>query len=248
MILAAGLGTRLRPLTDRVPKALVEVGGIPMLARVARRLVEAGVDRLIVNVHHRADEVAHYLEGLGPELGVEILVSREEDQPLETGGGLLRAAPLFRRGEPFLLHNVDVIIDIDLGAMVRAHAMEALATLAVHERETSRFLLFDEEGLLGWENPANGASKAARRPRGGVRRIAFAGVHVLSPQVFALLEADYDRDARFSIIDAYLRWAARGHRVAPHDVTKAFWVEVGTPDRLARAEALHHHGLPPISR
>jgi NDP-sugar pyrophosphorylase family protein len=238
MILAAGLGTRLRPLTDHVPKALIEVAGVPLLGRVARRLVDAGADRLIVNVHHHADEIARFLEGYEPDLGIEILVSREEERPLETGGGLLRAAPLFRKREPFLLHNVDVISDLDLGSLYRAHAADTLATLAVQERETSRFLLFDEEGLFGWENPVKGESKMGRPLRGSVRRIAFAGVHVVSPEVFRLLEADYDRDARFSIIDAYLRFAARGQRIAPHDVTSAFWVEVGTPERLARAEAL----------
>jgi MurNAc alpha-1-phosphate uridylyltransferase len=238
MILAAGLGTRLRPLTDHLPKALIEVAGVPMLERVARRLVDAGVERLIVNVHHRADEVVSFLNRLGHELGAEIVISHETEQPLETGGGVLYAASLFRGRESFLLHNVDVISEIDLGALYRAHTGNALATLAVHMRSAARFLLFDDEGLFGWENPAKGASKTVRRSRGVLRKIAFAGVHVVSPEVLRLLEVEYDSNSRFSIIDAYLRFASRGYRILPHDVKDALWMEVGSPERLARAEVL----------
>jgi len=235
MILAAGLGTRLRPITDTVPKALVEVAGVPMIERVARRLVADGADRLIVNVHHHADRLEAFLDGLAGALDVEIAVSREGDGPLDTGGGLLRAAPLFRGDAPFLLHNVDVITDIDLESMVEAHAAAAgIATLAVHERETSRFLLFDDQGLFGWENAARGASRTVRDPRGAVARLGFAGVHVVSPEIFGLVT----ETGAFSIIDVYLRLADEGRVVAPHDVTGAFWIEVGTPERLARAEAL----------
>lgn len=232
MILAAGLGTRLHPITDRTPKALLEVGGVPMVERVARRLVEAGADRLIVNVHHHADAVVRFLDGLGSVLGVDILVSREDERPLETGGGLLRAASLFRSDAPFFLHNVDVISDVELDWLYSAHRPEAIATLAVHERESSRFLLFDERGLFGWENTARQASQTVRDPEGRIQRIAFAGIHVVSPAIFALLS---ERGA-FSIVDAYLRLAAEGQRVEAHDVTGSFWVEVGTPERLARAE------------
>jgi NDP-sugar pyrophosphorylase family protein len=239
MILAAGLGTRLRPLTDRTPKALVQVAGVPMIERVARRLVAAGADRLIVNVHHHPDSIEAFLEGLTEELGVEIAISREEERPLDTGGGLLLAEPLFRQDVPFFLHNVDVITDIDLGSLYGAHGPEAVATLAVHRRDTSRFLLFDEDGLYGWENAARGVSRTVRGPRGGLLRLGFAGIHVVVPGIFQLLEAaGYDPDDPFSILEAYLRLAAEGRRIAPHDVTGDFWIEIGNPERLARAEAL----------
>jgi MurNAc alpha-1-phosphate uridylyltransferase len=240
MILAAGLGTRLRPVTDTIPKALVEVGGVPMIERVARRLVAAGADRLIVNVHHHADRLEAFLDDLAGALGVEIAVSREEDGPLDTGGGLLRAAPLFRGDAPFLLHNVDVITEIDLESMVAAHGSGAgIATLAVHERDTSRFLLFDDQGLFGWENAARGAARTVRDPRGAIGRLGFAGIHVVSANVPSLLaEAGYRDDAPFSILEGYLRLAGEGHAIAPHDVTGVFWIEVGTPERLARAEEL----------
>lgn len=239
MILAAGLGTRLRPLTERAPKALVQVAGVPMIERVARRLVAAGADRLIVNVHHHAESIAAFLHGLAEGLGVEIAVSREEERPLDTGGGLLRAEALFRKDAPFLLHNVDVITDIDLEALYGAHGTEAVATLAVHRRDTSRFLLFDEGGLFGWENTARGLSRSVRGPRGELLRLGFAGIHVVAPGIFELLEAaGYERDDPFSILDAYLRLVGEGRRIAPHDVTGDFWIEIGNPERLARAEAL----------
>ena len=149
MILAAGGGTRLRPLTDTIPKPLIEVGGRTLLAWIAARLVAAGADRLIVNVHHHADRIERHLASL--DLGAEVRISREEERALETGGGVLHAAPLFRRDDPFVLHNGDVLSEIDIEALLAARAESgALAALAVHHRETSRFLVFDDAGLLGW--------------------------------------------------------------------------------------------------
>ncbi|MEJ2215027.1 MAG: sugar phosphate nucleotidyltransferase [Gemmatimonadota bacterium] len=260
MILAAGLGTRLRPLTDTVPKALVQVGGVPMLERVARRLVAAGADRLIVNVHHHADQIERFIrEQTG--FGVDVVVSRETDAPLETGGGLLHAAPLIGREAPFFLHNVDVITDIPLDELYAGH-LEAvdraagvapqgparpaqprtpndgpLATLAVHERDTHRFLLFDEQGLCGWENLPGGGRPGERldaRPAVGVvRRLAFAGIHVVEPR---LLDLFTERGA-FSIVTAYVRLAGAGWTIRPHDVTGRAWLEIGDPERLERARA-----------
>ncbi len=232
MILAAGRGTRLRPLTLATPKALVEVGGMPMLERVARRLVAAGADRLIVNVHPHPDRVSRFVERLGVQLGVEARVSREAEGPLETGGGLLRAAAFFRRSEPFFVHNVDVESAVDLAGLYAAHAAaDPLVTLAVQRRETSRALLFDDAGLVGWDNAGHGTGARAREPVGPVERLAFAGIHVAAPRIFDL----FVETGAFSIVDVWLRLASEGQRIVPHDVSDAAWLEVGTPERLERA-------------
>ena len=230
MILAAGRGTRLAPLTDDTPKPLIEVGGRTLLDRVARRLVDAGADRLIVNVHDHAERIAAHLDAL--ELGVEIAISREAEEPLETGGGVLHAAHLIRRPGPFLLHNADIITEIDLRALLAAQVERGpLATLAVHERPTSRFLLFDAEGLVGWENTATGRAHRARGARGEVRRLAFAGIHAIDPRFLDLVE---ERGV-FSIMDPYLRLAAAGERILPLDVSGVLWLEIGSPERLDAA-------------
>ncbi|MGH7551093.1 MAG: nucleotidyltransferase family protein [Gemmatimonadota bacterium] len=232
MILAAGLGTRLRPLTDHTPKALIEIGGVSILERIARRLVAAGADRLIVNAHHHADQIEASAARLSAELGVDVLVSLEEEEPLETGGGLAHAEPRFRKDGPFLLHNGDIVTDIDLARMVAAHRTSgAFATLAVGHRETTRFLLFDDRGLYGWENSARGTERTSRPISGDSRRLPFAGVHVISPEIFGLIT----ERGIFSIIALYLRLSAAGHTILPHDVTGALWLEIGDPERLARA-------------
>lgn len=233
MILAAGLGTRLRPLTEHTPKALIEVAGIPMLERVARRLIEAGADRLIVNVHHHADHIERFFEE-HRDFGVEVRLSREEEAPLETGGGLAAASGLFGKEAPFFLHNVDVVSDLNLRAMYAAHLADPefrLATLAVSRRETSRPLLVDEVGVCGVANRDQGWRRQARAPRGTVEELGFSGVHVVSPEIFGLM---HERGA-FSIIDVYMRLIAEGHRVAALDIGDAAWFEVGNLERLERA-------------
>ena len=242
MILAAGAGTRLRPLTDQTPKALIPVGGRPLIAHVMDRLVAAGVSRLIVNVCHHADAIEAYLAANTPA-NVEIVVSREPDGPYDTGGGLLAAAPLFRRDGPFLLHNVDVLSAIPLGKLQATHSAARgrgggplVASLAVQERAGSRKLLFDANGLLGWENRGpDGAvsdSRRARVPEGSVSRWSFAGLHVVEPALFDLA----DQAGTFSIISWYLALAERGYRILPVDVSGSEWIDVGTHERLAEAE------------
>jgi len=242
MILAAGAGSRLAPLTDRLPKALVVVRGRPLLAHVMDRLVAAGVTRIVVNVSHHAEQVEAWLAAHGPP-GVAIAVSREPDGPYETGGGFLAAAPLFRRDGPIILHNVDVLSRIPLDALVAAHRAarahfggRCVATLAVQERATERRLLFDDLGLMGWERRRAGApveSGRVRRPAGTERSLAFAGIHVVEPAILELT----DRKGVFSIREVYLDAAGRGYTVAPCDVTAHAWQDVGTPERLAAAEA-----------
>ena len=232
MLLAAGLGTRLRPLTDHTPKALVEVGGIPMLERTALRLIEAGADRLIVNTHHLGEQIERYVESRDG-WGVEVRFSRETELLLETGGGLAAAAPLFRREAPFFLHNADILTDLPLTAMYAAHsaAGDTLATLATMERPSSRHLLFDDRGLLGRADTGRDLEIRVRDADGPVRRLAFAGVHVISPRIFDRVT---ERGV-FSILDPYLRLAGEGERILPFRVDGSLWLDIGKPEQLDEA-------------
>jgi NDP-sugar pyrophosphorylase family protein len=233
MIFAAGLGTRLGAIGQNTPKALIEVGGITMLERTVRRVAAAGADRVVVNVHHQAERIERFLDA--HDLGVEILVSREPDAPLETGGGLWHARALFRGHVPILLHNVDVITDADLGVLAGAHVRSgALATLAVNDRESTRSLLFDEDGLFGREDRRQGTKRIeSRAPRGAVHAYAFAGIHVCAPE---LLDRITERGV-FPIVDVYLRLAAEGERIAPWSLGRARWLEIGNAERLEAARA-----------
>lgn len=234
MIFAAGLGTRLRPLTDQCPKVLVEVGGEPMLVHVARRLVAAGATRLIINVHPFPEQVEAVVARHGG-FGVEVRLAYERERALETGGGLLAAREHFRGTAPFFVHNGDIWSDLPLEAMYAAHlASDAFATLAVMQRETTRFLLFDEHGLLGWENRATGAQETARRAEGEVIGHPFCGVHVISPEIFPL----FTETGAFSIVPTYLRLSGAGRRIAPFSVDGSTWVDIGRPETLAYARRL----------
>ena len=238
MILAAGLGTRLRPITDEIPKALVPVGGIPMLERVARRLIEAGVDRLVINVHHHAQKVVRFVEERDG-FGVDTRISEERERALETGGGLLHARSHFREDAPFFLHNVDIVTRVPLSDMYRAHTEGSpLATLAVSGRDSSRMLRFDNAGLQARVDRRAGESEEAREPEGPAAEFAFAGIHVLSPRVFDLI----DERGAFSIIPPYLRMAGAGERIVPYDIGGALWMEIGDPDRLERARRFMRRG------
>jgi NDP-sugar pyrophosphorylase family protein len=241
MILAAGLGTRLGPLTDAVPKALVVVRGRPLLAHVMDRLAHAGASRLIVNTSRHGDQIARYLREHAPP-GVEILVSPEPDGPYDTGGGFLAAARLFRREGPILLHAVDVLSRIPLEALLAEHQVarerpgegsRVVATLAVQDRPSSRRLLFDDQGLMGWEHREVGDARRVRESVGVVRNLAFAGIHVVEPEILDLAE----RTGVFPIRELYLDLAARGYRIEPADVSAHAWQDVGTPERLREAEA-----------
>jgi NDP-sugar pyrophosphorylase family protein len=233
MVFAAGLGARLRPLTDRLPKALVPVAGVPLLERVARRLVDAGATRLVVNVCPFADEIEAFVRSRRG-FGVDTRIARESPTPLETGGGLLAARDLLSIGTEFFLHNVDVLTDLPLRDLRAAHVRERpLATLAVLERETSRRLLFDDRGLLGRVDDGKGVRFVARDPVGRVTELGFAGVHVADPALPGLLT---ERGA-FSILDPYLRLVSAGRRIAPFRVDGCSWIDVGRPADLERANA-----------
>ncbi|HVK39305.1 MAG TPA: nucleotidyltransferase family protein [Candidatus Kapabacteria bacterium] len=232
MILAAGLGTRLRPITEEIPKALVEVGGVPMLQLVAERLIDAGATRLVVNIHHHPQQVIDFIRA-HDGFGVETVVSDESGDLLETGGALLKAAPLLRRDAPFFLHNVDVMTDIDLESMVAGHvAHDPLATLAVMQREAKRYLLFDEEqNLCGFGNAETGLHREARPPVGATERLGFSGVHVLSPRILGMIT----ETGAFSIIPMYMRLVSEGHSIRAHRVDTSAWIDIGRPEQLEQA-------------
>lgn len=226
MVLAAGLGTRLKPLTDSKPKALVELGGRTLLEITLSRLASFGVREVIVNVHHFADQVTAYLEERRG-FGMRVEVSREEEL-LDTGGGLKQAAWFFREGpeEPFLLHNVDVLSTIDLARMVERHrATGALATLAVQRRESSRQLLFDAGGRLC-------GRRKAGDPPAGADALAFSGIHVLWPRLLGRMS----ETGAFSIIDTYLRLARAGEEIRAFPAEGDYWRDLGRAADLEAAE------------
>jgi NDP-sugar pyrophosphorylase family protein len=236
MILAAGRGTRLRPLTDNRPKALVEVAGRTLLEIVLSRLRGFGIREVIINVHHLAGMIVDYLKA-NENFGMRIEVSREEVL-LDTGGGLKKAAHFFledssRLDDPFILHNVDVISTIDLGRMVQLHTeRHALATLAVQDRETSRYLLFDEQlQLCGRRLGRDQAPELVRDSQPG-QALAFSGIHVISPQIFSMMT----EEGVFSIIASYLRLAARGEKILAFRADKYYWRDLGRPENVAQAE------------
>ncbi len=234
MVLAAGLGTRLRPLTDDRPKALVEVGGRTMLEIALRRLCACGVREVIVNVHHYAEMVIDYLKA-NHDFGLRVEVSREPAL-LDTGGGLKQVAWFLRgenadRDEPFLLHNVDIISTIDLPRMIAFHReRRPLATLAVQARTSSRYLLFDGAGQLGGRRVGRDGEPQIVRPSWITHALAFCGVHVISPRIFDLLE----EQGAFSIIDAYLR-LARTETILAFRADPYYWRDLGRPESVAEA-------------
>ena len=250
MVLAAGLGTRLRPLTDSRPKALVELGGRTLLEITLHRLRRFGITEAIVNVHHFAEMVADYLRA--HDFGMRIAISREDELLLDTGGGLLRAADFFLKDAasagadgPFLLHNVDVLSDIDLGAMLEFHrAHDALATLAVQRRKSTRALLFDAQGHLCGRRSADQSDEIVRAAP-HVEARAFTGIHILSPRIFQLLGQLLGGGLTglpggappqsFPIVPEYLRLAGAGEKILGWAADDYYWRDLGTLVALQQA-------------
>jgi len=234
MILAAGLGTRLRPLTDDRPKALVEINGRTLLEITLSRLRKFGVSEVIINVHHFADMVVEYLKA-NHNFGMRIDVSRE-DILLDTGGGLKKAAHFFVEGpnrpeEPFIVHNVDVLSTIDLQRMVQFHnENQALATLAVHDRKTTRYLLFDDQRQLCGRRTGSESPELVR-PSQQLQALAFSGIHVISPRLLGMLT----EDTAFSIITSYMRLAAHDEKILAFRSDGYYWRDLGSPENVAQA-------------
>lgn len=238
LIFAAGLGTRLKPLTDTLPKALVPVGGVPLLERLILKMKAAGITDLTVNVHHFAEKIIAFLSERN-QFGIRIRISDERAQLLETGGGIRHAIPLLRaetddKETPILIHNVDILSNLDLAEFATIHP-DADATLLVSSRPTDRYLLFNEENrLMGWTHTKTGAIKSPYPDLNvaACRKYAFAGIHLFSPRLFPDMESWKDP---FSVIDFYLSLANKR-------VIKAFpkedlrLVDVGKLDSLSAAE------------
>lgn len=234
MIFAAGLGSRLKPYTETMPKALVPVSGVPMLEILVKHLLANGIRDIIINVHHFARQVIDFLQ-LNNDFGAHITISHEEELLLDTGGGLKKAAWFFDDQQPFLVQNVDVISDLNyaemLGSLIHKRA---LATLAVSKRQTSRYFLFDDDmQLCGWENTQTKEVKIIRPNIHNLTRFAFSGIHIIEPAIFSRIQTN----GKFSIVDAYLQLAAN-QKITGFEHSPENWVDMGKPAELLKAEVL----------
>ena len=237
MIFAAGLGTRLKPLTDHMPKALVPVAGKPMLEHVINKLIAAGVDGIVINVHHFAQQIIDFLKEKD-NFGIQIWISDETGELLETGGGIKKASPYFN--EPFLVHNADILSNLDLKAMYEFHIANGNdATLLVNPRKTARYLLFNEENkLCGWVNKETLQTK----PEGFVyqpetqKEYAFGGIHIISPSLFKYMEG---WTGKFSIIDFYLQTCQQA-QLGGYIKEDLQLIDIGKLDTLTKAEEFIH--------
>jgi NDP-sugar pyrophosphorylase family protein len=233
MILAAGLGTRFRPWTDRHPKALAPVNGKTLLQRNIEWLQEYGISDVVINVHHFADQIVTALRA-NRGWGSRITISDESSEVLETGGGLKKARAWLQDG-PFVLLNVDVLTDLDLGKMIDDHLVHRpLATLAVTGRDTSRYFLFDaKDELVGWRNVRTGEQRLARGLQEEPIPKAFSGIHVIDPAIFNFIT----REGKFSMVDVYLDLAA-GHPIRGWDHSRSLFIDVGRPSSAEEAARL----------
>lgn len=237
MIFAAGLGTRLKPITDTLPKALVPVGGKPLIEHVAKKLQASGVEGAVVNVHHFADKIEAWV---AQQDIMPMQVSDERELLLETGGGILHARRYLEGCGRFLVHNVDILSDLDIRWFEQAVPEDAMAALLVSERETSRYLLFDPQTmrLVGWTNTKTGEVRTPYKDLSpdACLKLAFSGIHVISDKVFELMD-EYADGPRFPIIDFYL-WACAKHKIYGVPVKELHMIDVGKLDSLEQAEQM----------
>jgi len=231
IIFAAGLGTRLKPLTDHVPKALVKLNGQPLLWHSIQFLKRWGIEEVVVNVHHFADLIIDYLNE--EDFGITIHISDERDELLDTGGGLLKARNFLDGHEPFVACNVDVISSVDLKKAIEYHDLHnSLATLIVRKRETSRYFMFDENmALSGWKNMETGEEKISNDGFSQSKPWAFSGIQILSPSIFNLII----EQGKFSIVPLYLR-LAKTHKIMGYPDISNFWLDLGKPGQISIAE------------
>ncbi|HEX2395726.1 MAG TPA: nucleotidyltransferase family protein [Bacteroidales bacterium] len=237
MILAAGKGTRMLPLTEKMPKALIEIQGVPLIAHTILYLKYYGITDIIINVHHHASQIIDFIRN-NKSFGLNIEFSDESDLLLDTGGGLYKARHFFNPDEPFVLTSSDVITDLNLKNMVDAHNLKnPLATLAVKYRKSSRDFLFDEDyGLCGWHNNVTGESRTIKEVKDPVK-IAFSTIHIINPELFDLT---IER-GRFSIIDLYLRLALN-HYITGYEHNESAWFECGRFENLEQLNKMKEIG------
>ena len=233
MIFAAGLGSRLKPWTDHHPKALAVVNGKSLLQRNIEYLQKHGIDEVIVNVHHFADQIIDAI-GKNKGWGSKVTISDESDAVLETGGGLKKAAWYFEAENDFVVMNADILTDMNLSAMILQHQQQkSLATLAVSDRDTSRYFLFDDQQVLcGWRNVKTGEERISRDNTALIQK-AFSGIHVINVELLKLIK----QEGKFSMVDVYLD-LAKTHIISSYDHTGAKLIDVGKPESIAKAEAI----------
>jgi NDP-sugar pyrophosphorylase family protein len=234
MIFAAGLGTRLRPITNSRPKALVEINGVPLLKIIIEKLIKHGFNDLIINIHHFPGLMKNFLaENKFPE--ANITISDETDLLLDTGGGLKKASWFFNDGQPFLVHNVDILSDINLAELYNKHITNnAIATLACMERASSRqFLINSDYELCGWKNNKTGTVKISKGKESELKSISFCGIHVINSELLKLIS----EDGVFSMIDVYLRLAAN-YKIQTTPYNNAKWIDIGSLENLDKANSL----------
>jgi NDP-sugar pyrophosphorylase family protein len=231
MILAAGLGTRLKPLTDEIPKALLKVGSQTLLEILIKKLKSQNFDDIIINVHHFAERITSYLKE-HESFGASITISDESDKLLDTGGGLKRASGFFNDSEPFLVHNVDVMSDLNLVELKDSHtAADAIATLVVMKRKSNRYFIFENgKNLCGWGNSVTGEEILIKNTKGKLVSLAFSGIQILDPKIF-----NYFPDENvFSLVDLYLQTAAE-KKISAFIYEQGKWIDVGRPENLKEA-------------
>lgn len=236
MILAAGVGSRLGTITRTMPKALVKVDGFPVLQRVILHMRDSGITRIVVNVHHFANQITDFL-ALNDNFGMDIVISDETDELLDTGGALVKAAPLFAGADNIVVHNVDILSNADLRHLIAVHDDEgSVATLFVNNRATSRYLLFDEGmNLCGWENIKSGETIPAALPTEQLSRFAFTGIHVLKPSLIQHLTR-YTEKKAFSIIPFYANNCSSMPIKGLLYDSRCYWFDIGSPEKLEKAD------------
>jgi len=236
MILAAGVGSRLKDLTKHTPKALIKIKDKTLLEIVISKLKSQGITNIIINVHHHAQQIVDFVNSK-KQFGINIKFS-EESGLLDTGGGLKKASWFFEDGEPFLLHNVDVISNIDLNELAQYHkSNDSMVTIAVRSRKTSRYFLFDEKKqLCGWRNESTGEQKVVKESSSDLIPFSFMGIHIISPEVFNY----FPNEEKFSIVDFYLKIAANNN-ILGYRADTFSWIDCGRPENLIEAESVLSH-------
>lgn len=231
MIFAAGKGIRLKPLTDYTPKALVEINGKPLLELVIKKLISSGVKEIIINVHYLADQIIDFLKR-NNNFGIRIEISDESNHLLDTGGGLKKASWFFDDNQPFILHNTDIVSNINLNHLIGYHeSKKAIATLAIRNRISSRYFLFnDTYELCGWKNIKT-EKEIITKKSNQLNEYAFSGIHFINPEIFKYFQSE----ERFSIINTYMD-LSKIRTISGYQHNKDYWFDIGTQEKLSEAE------------